>query len=61
MKLELIIRGQPLATREVSASASSLKRFVACLDDWSDNAIASRLSRVAGCELWDSGVILCEN
>lgn len=38
-------------TREISASTPFLKRFVARLDAWGDDAIASRLSRVAGREL----------
>lgn len=36
-----------MATCEFSASALPLKRFVVRLDAWSDEAIASRLSRVA--------------
>lgn len=35
---------------------NTLKRFVACLDAWRDDAIVSRLSRVAGLELCDLGL-----
>lgn len=49
-----------MANREYSASAPHLKRFVARPEAWSGDAIVSRLSRVASCELWTPALLDAE-
>lgn len=41
-----------MAARKRSASTAHLKCYVARLDVWSGDAVASRMYRVAGSELW---------